>query len=95
MKDTYKPKLPIGEELLPIGSVVLVEDINQPLMVYGRKQQQADQNKIWDYVACLYPHGNLSKEYNIFFDHNQISDLFFKGFETVEELDLRKTLSQI
>ncbi|HDR6298795.1 MULTISPECIES: DUF4176 domain-containing protein [Bacillus] len=78
---------------LPIGSVVLIEEINQPLMIYGRKQQQAD-NKLWDYVSCPYPHGNLSKEYNVFFNHNQIIHLLFKGFETEDELELRSKLSE-
>ena len=84
MEDRYMPNLFIGEDLLPIGSVVLVEGINQPLMIYGRKQGQVNENKMWDYVSCPYPHGNLSKEYNV----------FFKGFETVEELELRNKLSK-
>jgi hypothetical protein len=95
MEDTYVPNLFIGEDLLPIGSVVLVEGINQPLMVYGRKQQQVNEDKMWDYVSCPYPHGNLSKDYNVFFNHNQIASLLFKGFETVEELELRNKLLQI
>lgn len=93
MENINIPKLPIGSELLPIGSVVLVEEINQLLMIYGRKQQQAD-NKLWDYVSCPYPHGNLSKEYNVFFNHNQIAHLLFKGFETEGELELRSKLSE-
>ena len=94
MENLYIPKLPIGNELLPIGSVVFVEEINQSLMIYGRKQQQSD-NKLWDYVACPYPHGNLSKEYNVFFNHNQIVHLLFKGFETEDELELRKKLFEL
>ncbi|OFD41745.1 hypothetical protein BWGOE3_30500 [Bacillus mycoides] len=38
MENVYIPKLPIGNELLPIGSVVFVEEIDQSLMIYGRKQ---------------------------------------------------------
>ncbi len=38
--------------------------------------------------------GNLSKEYNVFFDHNQIIHLLFKGFETEDELELRSKLSE-
>ncbi|MED2933074.1 DUF4176 domain-containing protein [Bacillus wiedmannii] len=74
-------------------AMISIEEINQPLMIYGRKQQQAD-NKLWDYVSCPYPHGNLSKEYNVFFDHNQIIHLLFKGFETEDELELRSKLSE-
>ncbi|MDI6678654.1 DUF4176 domain-containing protein [Bacillus wiedmannii] len=73
-------------------AMISIEEINQPLMIYGRKQQQAD-NKLWDYVSCPYPHGNLSKEYNVFFNHNQIIHLLFKGFETEDELELRSELS--
>ncbi|TCJ80638.1 UNVERIFIED_ORG: uncharacterized protein DUF4176 [Bacillus cereus] len=75
-------------------AVVLVEGTNQPLMVYGRKQGQVNENKMWDYVSYLYPQGKLSKEYNVFFNHNQIASLFFKGFEIVEELELRDKLSK-
>ncbi|MBC6976300.1 DUF4176 domain-containing protein [Bacillus sp. Xin] len=39
-------------------------------------------------------HGNLSKEYNVFFNHNQIAHLLFKGFETEGELELRDKLSK-
>ena len=46
-------------------------------MVYGRKQDQVNENKMWDYVSYPYPHGKLSKEYNVFFNHNQIASLFF------------------
>ncbi|PRT08298.1 hypothetical protein C6356_08075 [Bacillus wiedmannii] len=74
-------------------AMISIEEINQPLMIYGRKQQQAD-NKLWDYVSCSYPHGNLSKEYNVFFNHNQIIHLLFKGFETEDELELRIKLSE-
>lgn len=74
-------------------AMISIEEINQPLMIYGRKQQQAD-NKLWDYVSCPYPHGNLSKEYNVFFNHNQIIHLLFKGFETEDELELRSKLSE-
>ncbi|EEM44348.1 hypothetical protein bthur0005_59300 [Bacillus thuringiensis serovar pakistani str. T13001] len=31
---------------------------------------------------------------NVFFNHNQIDSLFFKGFETVEELELRNKLAK-
>ncbi|WP_433996870.1 DUF4176 domain-containing protein [Bacillus wiedmannii] len=40
--------------------MVLVEGINQPLMVYGRKQGQVNENKMWDCVSYPYPHGKFS-----------------------------------
>ncbi|HDR4481007.1 TPA: DUF4176 domain-containing protein [Bacillus cereus] len=50
---------------------------------------------MWDYVSWSYFHGNLSKDYNLFFNYNQITSLLFKGFETVEELELRNKSLQI
>jgi len=33
--------------------------VEQAVMIYGRKQQQSDQQKVCDYVACPYPQGAL------------------------------------
>lgn len=35
-----------GTELLPIGTIVLLDAFSQPLMIYGRMQQRAEKNKI-------------------------------------------------
>ena len=43
----------------PIGTVVTLKGGNRPIMIYGRKQIQEQTGKEWDYVACLYPEGNL------------------------------------
>ncbi|MEW9677830.1 DUF4176 domain-containing protein [Lentibacillus sp. L22] len=49
-----------GNELLPIGTVVILNFIAQTVMIYGRKQQ-ANKSKIWDYVACPYPPRTYSR----------------------------------
>lgn len=66
----------------PIGTVVVLEGGNRPLMVYGRKQTQAGSNMEWDYVACLYPEGNLGEEYNVFFQQEEISQVLYIGWES-------------
>lgn len=55
-----------GNQLLPIGTVVTLNFIEQAVMIYGRKQQQAEKPNIWDYVACPYPQGHISNETNVF-----------------------------
>ena len=50
-------------------------------MIYGRKQIQKDTGKEWDYVACLYPEGNLDDEYNIFFQHEEIEYIMHTGLK--------------
>ena len=44
-----------------------------------------DDDKIYDYVGCLYPEGMLSSNQNCLFDHNQIDKIFFLGFVSEEE----------
>lgn len=82
----------IQEELLPIGSVVKFKDWNQTLMIYGRMQNDSKTRKRWDYVACFYPHGNLDKDSNIFFNHKDISEVVFKGYVNEEEIAFRDAL---
>jgi hypothetical protein len=82
-------------DYLPIGSVVVLKNGTKKLMIYGRKQMQSGIKKIWDYVACLYPEGNLSEKYNVFFNHFEIDNVLFKGYEDDEELVTREALKKL
>lgn len=84
-----------GINLLPIGSVVAIPYIQQALMIYGRGQHQGESGKKWDYVACPYPQGHISEETNVFFNHEQIEKVIFKGLETDGEVELRKLLDEL
>lgn len=82
--------------LLPIGSVVLLKDSDKKLMITGRWQIQLegkDKNQ-WDYCACLYPEGNLRPESSILFNHEQIEEVCFSGFQDIEELEYNKKISE-
>ncbi|WP_374018205.1 DUF4176 domain-containing protein [Paenibacillus thiaminolyticus] len=46
-------------KLLPNGSVVLLKGGKKRVMIYGRLQKTGDTDKLWDYIACLYPEGNI------------------------------------
>ena len=52
-------------------------------MIFGRKQKQVPPGRIWDYVACLY---------NVFFNHSEIEEIYFVGYEDDEELFTRNLL---
>lgn len=79
-------------KLLPIGSVVKLKEVEKPVMIYGRKQKQASTKREYDYVAVPYPEGNISEEYNVFFNRNMIKEVLHKGYETEEEQKLRQKL---
>jgi len=82
------------KELLPIGSIVLLEGGEKKLMVYGRKQIQKGSDKIWDYIGCLYPEGNINEEFTYLFNHENIKEIFHEGYRDEEEVEFQKTIRQ-
>lgn len=83
------------EKYLPIGSVVQLQGGTKRVMIYGRNQQQIDTDQVWDYIACLYPEGNISEEYMYLFNHEQIEKVYFIGFQDTEEFEFRKEHLQL
>ena len=75
--------------LLPIGSVVLLKDGEKRVMICGRIQTRAGEDKIYDYVACPYPEGIVDPENMFFFNREAVDSLFFIGFQDAEELAFR------
>ena len=73
------------KEYLPIGSIVLLKNATKKIMIYGRRQMAADTGEMFDYVACLYPEGNISDEYTLLFNHEQIDQVVFRGYSDAEE----------
>lgn len=84
------------ENLLPIGSVVLLKGGNKRVMICGRIQARAGERKVYDYSACWYPEGIVSPKDMFFFDHDAIERLFFVGYQDDEELAFRnQTLASL
>jgi hypothetical protein len=76
------------KQLLPIGTVVLLKEGNKRLMIYGIKQSvQSDPEKPgeeYDYIGVPYPEGNMGTDYQYLFNHDNIKEVYFRGFEDVE-----------
>jgi len=68
------------KEYLPLGSVVMLEEGDIPILIYGRKQIHVDSGDEFDYVACLYPQGNINEDYTYLFNHDQINEVIFEGY---------------
>ncbi len=77
------------ENLLPIGSVVLLKGGNKRVMICGRIQARAGEKKVYDYSACWFPEGIMNPKEMFFFDHDAIQTLFFIGLQDEEELAFR------
>lgn len=82
-------------DLLPIGSVVLLNDSNKRLFIYGRWIKNPEQNRSYDYVGCYYPEGSLDNKSNFLFDHEQIQRIYAIGFQDEEEFEFKKALENI
>ena len=72
------------ENLLPIGSVVLLKGGVKRLMIYGVRQTDKKDNTEYDYNGVLYPEGNIGDAYQYLFNQEDIQEVYFKGFEDDE-----------
>jgi len=72
---------------LPIGTVVLLHEGEKTVMIYGRKQSHIETDTVYDYVACLYPEGNIDNEYTYLFNHEQIREIVYMGLVNDDEKD--------
>ena len=70
------------KEYLPIGTVVRLKEGEKALMIYGLRQIHAESGEEYDYVACLYPEGNISDDYTYLFNADSIEEIYYKGWET-------------
>ncbi|MDD3404149.1 MAG: DUF4176 domain-containing protein [Hespellia sp.] len=84
-------------ELLSIGSVVKLKKGTQKLMITSRVPLTNESGVIgyYDYGACLFPNGQINQE-SIFFNNEDIDELFFKGYvDEAEELYRKKYETEI
>ena len=84
----------IKEKFLPIGTVVLLKDGIRKLMItsYCPMPKGEAYNKdgkielgpdtMFDYGACCYPEGIISNKQTYMFNHNQIREVCYMGYES-------------
>jgi hypothetical protein len=84
------------KELLPIGSVVLLEKGTKRVMVFGVKQTSLEENEEeFDYIGVMYPEGYIGKEYQFLFNHSDIAEIVFRGYEDGERDGFIKRLNEL
>lgn len=73
------------KELLPIGSVVILRGGLKKLMITGVTIAKEDEpDKFYDYIGVMYPEGFMGAESNFLFDHSDINDVVFRGYDNPE-----------
>ena len=83
-KDLIVPSKTKIDELLPIGSVVSVLNMDHRAMIIGIKQICLDDNHEYDYVAIPYPEGQVGINSQIIFNNEDISHISFIGYQDSE-----------
>jgi hypothetical protein len=77
------------KNLLPIGSVVKLNEGERLVMICGRIAVPEGSDTIYDFVGCLYPEGLVGETDMIFFNRSSIETLLFIGYQDSQELTFR------
>lgn len=82
-----------GDKLLPIGSVVLLNDADKELMVIGILPVNGEEK--YDYMAVMYPEGYISDKYVFLFNHDDIAEVKYIGFMDASYQMFRSGLASV
>ena len=81
------------DKYLPIGSVVLLENGTNRLMINGYCAVNSEEkNVVYDYSGVMFPEGLLNSEQNFVFNHSQIIRLDHLGLVDDEQRDFIQRL---
>ena len=79
-------------ELLPIGSVVLLNNGQKRVMIFGVGQTDPTTNVEYDYIGVVYPEGNMGVGTQYLFNHTDIDRIDFRGFDDEERSEFIEKL---
>lgn len=82
-------------EYLPIGTVVILNNGKKKLMIYGVGQTDIESNIDYDYIGVLYPEGNMGEGSQFLFNHSDIKDIFYRGYEDDERAQFIQTIEEL
>ncbi|MBE6947727.1 MAG: DUF4176 domain-containing protein [Ruminococcaceae bacterium] len=82
------------KQLLPLGSVVLLNGGKKRVMICGRMQIRVQDNVMFDYSACLYPEGIVDPKKLYLFNNEDIDKVYFVGMQDVEEFEFRARIEE-
>lgn len=83
------------EKYLPIGTVVLLEKAEKKLMITGFCAVNNETKEEFDYCGCLYPEGQLVVKDTFLFNHDQIVEIFYLGYDDDEEKAFKSKLNEL
>ena len=81
------------KNLLPLGSVVLVQEATKSLLIIGTTQIDEDENT-YDYIAVPFPEGFIDEETFLLFNHEDIAEVQYIGYVNSESQMYNKALEE-
>ena len=78
--------------LLPIGTVVKTSHADKSFMITGLLQKDKN-GKLYDYSAVLFPEGFIDARLCILFQHSEIEEILYRGWENDDHKALVYMLS--
>lgn len=82
-------------KFLPIGTIVLLNGGSKKVMITGFCVISNDnKHKLYDYSGSLYPEGVINSNEVCLFNHEQIAEVIFKGYENEEEKVFKEELNK-
>lgn len=83
-------------DLLPLGSIVTLDDSDQKLMIFGILQSNGlEEGDQYDYIAVPYPMGNIGVGNQYLFYHDDIDEVIHIGYEDQEYTDFITNLEEL
>ncbi len=77
---------------LPIGSVVRLKKAQNALMIIGIMVKDDNGNEN-DYISVMYPEGYISRDIFFKFNHSDIEEILFEGFQSKDREQFLKLIS--
>ncbi|MDR1018293.1 MAG: DUF4176 domain-containing protein [Lachnospiraceae bacterium] len=85
------------KNLLPVGSVIYLQDGNVKLVIIGvcqvTEQESGERPAYFDYVASEYP-GGLNPESVYYFNEENIDKVIYEGYKTDEHENYVKDVEE-
>lgn len=92
------------ERFLPIGTVVMLNGGKKEVMITSYcifptngtvkdGKEIVNEKKMYEYGGCIYPEGMINSNLICAFNHDQIAEVLYMGYETDKQKELSKVMN--
>lgn len=92
------------ERFLPIGTVVMLNGGKKEVMIISYcifptngtvkdGKEIVNEKKMYEYGGCIYPEGMINSNLICAFNHDQIAEVLYMGYETDKQKELSKVMN--